>query len=589
MGVRWIPFTLGAMVVAAVLAVDPGGLSPFGPARWWVVSTLALVGGGLALRTARTNLDRRSAWCWGALLTLFTVSALVNGDVAVSLLGHPVRHLGFVTWALFALLFAAGQQLTTELDRRIVLRSTVIGALGLGAWTVWELLVGPPVALATDSDRLVGPFGSAAILGAACCLLLPVCAAFALDATELRGWRIASSVGAATTALALLGSGTRAAWIGLGAAAAVLVVVRRPSRRLLHAGAALIVLALVVSAPRLDDVVQRANGATSRLDEWTVASRIIGDHPVLGVGPEGYRIAAMGAVDADYERTYGRDRVLPDRAHSGPLDVAATGGLLAAGLYLFLVVGSVLAALRAIRRGTPTVIGVGVAVFAYAGQQLLLFPLSELDPVFWLFAGMLIASTPSDPEREPPKRRSRGTRAVGFAALALAPVALVAGVLAVAADRLAGRSLTANELDDGIASAERAVDLRPDDLRYRSVVIELHRERGSLADIDLALEHADAALRWSPDDPIALDASATLLLDRAAITGQGFDIDAALDSWRRLVERDPVRTRWLVQLGRATALANRIDEAHEALTAAADLRPDDASIAELLAELEARR
>ena len=168
-------------------------------------------------------------------------------------------------------------------------------------------------------------------------------------------------------------------------------------------------------------------------------------------------------------------------------------------------------------------------------------------------------------------------------------MALIAGVLDVAADRLAERSLTAHDLDDAIASAERAVDLRPDDLRYRSVAIELRRERGSLADIDLALEHADAALRWSPDDPIALDASATLLLDRAAITGQTADIDAALDAWRQLVGRDPTRARWLVQLGRAAALADRIDEAHEAFTAAADLRPDDASIAALLAELEARR
>jgi O-antigen ligase len=584
MGVRWIPFTLGAMVVAAVLAVDPAGLSPFGPARWWAVSTLALVGGGLALRTGRASLDPRSTRCWGALLLLFGVSALVNGDVAVSLLGHPVRHLGFVTWALFALLFAAGQQLTAELDRRIVLRSTVVASVGLGAWAVWELLVGPPVALASDSDRLVGPFGSAAILGAACCLLLPVCAAFAVDPTEHRGWRIASSIGAASVSIALIASGTRAAWIGVAAAAVVLVVIRRPTRRVLLAGAALAVLALAMSAPRLDDVVQRSNGATSRLDEWAVAGRVIGDHPLLGVGPEGYRIAAIGAVDADYERTYGRDRVLPDRAHSGPLDVATTGGLLAAGSYLFMVSGIVLIALRAVRRGSAVTVGLALAVIAYAVQQLLLFPLAELDPGWWLFAGMLMAATPSDAAHRP----QRWTRPIGLAALALAPVALVVGVLDVAADRLAERALSADDVDDAIAAAERAVDLRPDDLRYRSVVIELHRERGSLADIDEALDHADAALSWSSDDPIALDSRATLLLDRATITGTATDIEAALDAWRELVERDPVRARWLVQLGRAAALADRIDEAHEALATAADLRPDDASIAELLAELEAR-
>ncbi len=582
MGVRWIPFTLGAMVVAAVLAVDPGGLSPFGPARWWLVSTLGLVGGGLALRRSNARLDRRSTWLWGALLVLFVVSALVNGDVAVALLGHPVRHLGLVTWALLALLFAAGQQLTAAVDQRVVVRFTVVAALGLGAWTVWELLVGPPVSLATDSDRLVGPFGSAAMLGAACCLLLPLCAALAIDATEHRGWRIASSVGVATMPLALLGSGTRAAWIGVGAAAVALAVVRRPSRRLLVGGAALAALVLLVSAPRLGDVFERPNGASSRFDEWAVAAHIIGDHPALGVGPEGYRIAAVGAVDADYERTYGRDRVLPDRAHSGPLDVAATGGLLAGGAYVFLVAGMVLFALRAIRRGTPATVGLAVAVIAYAVQQLLLFPLAELDPVWWLFAGMLIASTPSRAEHQP----QRWTRPIGIVALALAPVALVAGVLDVAADRLAERSLTVGDVDEAIAAAERAVDLRPDDLRYRSVAIEVHRASGTLADIDAALDHAVAALRWSPGDPLALDARATLLFDRAAITGDSTDIDASVDAWRRLVELDPVRARWQVQLGRAAALAGDVELARAALTTAAELRPDNAAIAAWLAQLE---
>ena len=587
MGVRWIPFTLGTMVVAAVLAVDPAGASPFGPARWWLVSTLGLTSGGLALWGARTRLDRRSTWLWCGLLALLGVAALTNGDARVAVLGHPVRHLGFVTWCLFALVFAAAQQLTLEHDRRIVLRAAVVGGLGLGAWTLWEQLVGPPLALATDSERLVGPFGSASILGAACCLLLPVCAGLAADTGERRSWRIAGSVAAPIAALALVGSGTRAAWIGIGAAVVVLVAVRRPGRRALVGGAVLVALAVTLSAPRLDDVLQRANGATSRVDEWAVALRIIGDHPVLGAGPEGYRIAAMGAVDADYERTYGRDRVLPDRAHSGPLDVVATAGILAGVVYVVLVGGLMVIAVRRIRHADAAGVGLAVAVIAYAVQQLLLFPLAELDPVWWLFAGMLIAAAPRHDGTEPRRR----LRPVAVAALVLAPAALVAGVLDVAADRLAERSLTItkdDDIDDALGAAERAVDLRPDDLRYRSIVIELHRERGTLADIDRALTHAAAALRWSAHDPIALDARATVLSDRAAITGDAADVDAAVAAWQQLVDRDPVRARWQVQLGRAASLAGDADLARHALTAAAALRPDDPRITALLAQLEAQ-
>ncbi len=583
MGVRWIPFTLGAMVVAAVMAVDPGGLSPFGPGRWWLVSTLCLVGGGAACWTGSVRLDGASLRLWVVLLGLLGVSALINGDVAVALLGHPVRHLGLITWWLFALVFAAGQQLGHAPDRQVVLRAAVLASLGLGSWTMWELLVGPPVALATDSDRLAGPFGSAAFLGAACCLLLPVGAGVASDAAESRRWRTVGCVGATMLAIALVGSGTRAAWIGLGVALATVLIVRRPARRLLLGAAGALVLALALLAPRLDDVVDRANGTASRLDEWAVAARIIGDQPLLGAGPEGYRIAAAGAVDADYERDYGRDRVLPDRAHSGPLDVTAVGGLLAGVVYVVLVGGVVLIAMRTLRSAGPSTMGLCVGIIAYAGQQLLLFPLSELDPVWWLFAGMLVAAT-SLGEAVADRRSARLLAASAFV---LAPIALVAGVLDVAADRQAHRAVSTGDVDDAVLAAERAVDLRPDDLRYRAVAIEVHRERGTLADIDAALVHATAALDWSPDDPIALDARATLLLDRATITGLDADTDAALAEWQRLVEGDPVRARWRVLLGRAAALAGNADLAGAAWAAAAELRPDDPDIAALLAQLDA--
>ncbi len=584
MGVRTIPFTLAAMVIAAMVAVDPGGLSPFGPTRWWLVSTLSLVAGGFALWHATVELDRRSRRLWMVLLILFGLAALTNGDVPIALLGHPIRHLGFVTWGLFALMFATGQQLTREIDRRIVLRGVVVASVGLGLWTVWELRIGPPIALGGDSDRLLGPFGSAAMLGAACCLVLPVCAGVALDAHEPRPWRAAATFGAATATIALVGSGTRAAWIGIGLAGVALVVVRRPPRQLVLVASAGLVVALALLAPRLDDIVQRPNGAGSRLDDWAVATRVIIDHPLLGTGPEGYRIAAVGAVDASYERAYGRDRVLPDRAHSGPLDVAATGGLLAGLVFVALVGGVVLSAARALRTAGPLTAGLCVAIVAYSLQQLLLFPLAELDSVWWLFAGMLVAAI-GQPNTAIVQARSRP---VAVAAFVLASIALVAGVLDVAADRQAERAVSAHDIDEAVIAARRAVDLRPDDLRYRSVVIEVHRERGTLADIDAALVHADAALDWSPDDPIALDQHATLLLDRAKITGVEADASAAFAAWQELVARDPVRARWQMQFGRAAALAGQTAEALQAISEAARLRPDDPEIAALLAELERR-
>lgn len=585
MGVRRGPVALAAFVVGTTLAVDPGGASPFGPARWWVFSTLALVGGGLALRDGDRRLHRSTARLWVLLLALLTAAALLGDDVRVALLGHPVRHLGVTTWLLFALLFAAGQKLHGDDDRRVITRSVTVATLGIGLWCTWELAFGRPIGVAVRTERLLGPFGSAAILGAACALLVPATVGVALDRTETRAWRAVAVVGGVLGSAALLGSGSRAALLGTTVASLVVVpwrsITGAPSGRrrataLVVAGAAAV--ALVV--PRLDDVFARSQGTGSRLDEWALALDVIADRPVLGVGPEGYRIAAIGHVDAHYERTYGRDVVLPDRAHSGPLDVALDGGVLAALVHL-VVVGSVVAIVMRRRRALDTAAaGMAIGVVGYAVQQLLLFPLAELDGIWWLLAGLLVAGDGATIESSAARRR------LGTAALAVAPVAFVAGLLGVAADRLAYSAITQDDPAAAVRDAERAVDLRPDDLVLRSYAVHLHLDRGTLADVDAAIGHADAALRWSPHDPIALDDRATALLDRAGITGDDHDVSGALDAWRTLVELDPVRARWQLEYGRAAALAGDVDTARTAWTTVLDLRPGDPAATDLLRALD---
>ena len=195
-------------------------------------------------------------------------------------------------------------------------------------------------------------------------------------------------------------------------------------------------------------------------------------------------------------------------------------------------------------------------------------------------------STWADSNAEPALERDAVRRLIAGGALILTPVALVAGVLDVAADRLAHHAVVDADAASAIDSAERAVDLRPDDLRYRMVLAEVLGRRSTLADINAAIRQADIALDWSPHDPIAADVHASFLLDRANVTGQPADISIALAAWQRLVDRDPLRARWQLQLGRAAALVGDVKAAREAWTVAADLSPDDATAADLLRELD---
>ena len=123
MSVRLRAVSFGALIVGPVIAVDPAGLSPFGAAKWLVISTAAAATVAWTLRQGTARCDRRTWRMWTALLALLTVSALANGDARVALLGHPDRHLGVITWVLFFALFCAGQQLADRATSLAVARN----------------------------------------------------------------------------------------------------------------------------------------------------------------------------------------------------------------------------------------------------------------------------------------------------------------------------------------------------------------------------------------------------------------------------------------------------------------------------------
>jgi O-antigen ligase len=577
MSVRLRALSFGALVVGSVITVDPAGLSPFGPSKWLVISTAAAATIAWTLRTGAARCHRRSWWMWVALLVLLTLSALVNGDAKVALLGHSDRHLGVITWVLLFGLFCAGQQLADQLTA--VVRASVVGAAALGLYTLWELAFGPPVSVAATTRRLLGPFGSAAFLGAACCLLGPVALGVAFDRSQDRRWRWTAAVSATAVAIALVGSGTRGAWLAAAVTAAAVAGAVRPARRNLMWCAAGLLVAVVAVAPRLGDVVTRHDSGASRLDEWRVAARVIERHPVIGVGPEGYRIAFAEGVDDNYERSHRRDTVLPDRAHAAPLDVTLAGGLGAGILYVALLGFIGIRCWKMLRSRRPLVVGLGAAVMAYGVQSLLLFPLAELDPIWWVFAGVAVSLTSTN-ENATPRRT-----VVPVVAAITSAFLLVVGVLDVAADRLARTALRTRDHDVAIDAADRAVSLRPDNLRYRLVSAEAHLQRATIADIDRAIAQARRATQWSSKDPFAGDELATALSSRAAATGDQDDITRALAQWQRLVDRDPHRASWQLQLGRAAARAGNADLARQAWTVAAALGEPGA--APLLAALDA--
>ena len=535
---------LAAVPVVAVLAIDPGGLAPFGPAKWLALTTLLLAVAAWVALDRPLRVAPHPTLAWGGFLAVVVVAAATGLDPVYAWLGTPERHLGAVAWLLCAVAFVVAQS-TDEGEGRTVALGAVLAAGTLGAWATAEALGWHPLHLVGAGTRPVGTLGSSAYLGAAAALLAPVAAGAAADRGFARRTRRLAAAATVVAGVALAASGARAAWFGAAVTLVVVVVVRRPSPRWLLGGAAAVALAVAVAglggvAHRAGDALtDRDGGARGRLDEWRVAVRVVADHPVLGTGPEGYRLAFGRAVDDAYERAHGR-RQLPDRAHDALLDVAATTGLVGLAAYLALLAATGASVARALRRD-PWLVGLAAGLLAYAAQSLLLFPLAELDPVAWLLAGVLVA-------RVAATRPVRTPVAVPAVVAALAVVALVAGSLDVTADRRA-RAIADEESADPTAAAR----LRPDALRYRLVAAAAFEATGSSIGLDRALAQLDDALDVSPLDPVVRGERARLLLERARRSGRPTHARTARAALEDLAADDPRNAVVLLRLGVARA------------------------------------
>lgn len=267
-----------------MVALDPQGWFSFSVAKWWSTLTVACVAAALAAalrRTPSTAPSPRLERATVALLVVVGLSSLFALDGWYAWVGTPIRHPGLLALVVFAAMFAVGRRVAADDDASVAaIRGTLVAGLLLGLYCTVELIAGAPIEFVSNSSRLGGPFGSAAYLGAACCLLLPVALGAAIDGAGVRSWRIVGAVAAAGVAVAVVGSGSRAALVGLAVSGAVIAVgallgrasADRNSRSLpvMSAGAVVTLVlsvAFAVVAATWAGVFERTARWTSRLDE----------------------------------------------------------------------------------------------------------------------------------------------------------------------------------------------------------------------------------------------------------------------------------------------------------------------------------
>jgi O-antigen ligase len=455
---------------------------------------------------------------WGALALVVVAAVAASPAPRVALVGAIDRRMGGLTWLAHGLLFvAAAVVVRRRRDLRAIAHGLIAGTLAVAVVTMAQQLGWSFPAHAVNRVRPGGPFGNADVLAAYCVLGVAVATGVAMDRASSLRWRCSAMVAVALGLATSAASGARGGWLGLAAAGVVMAVAvtgrgsiprRRRAAGLAAAGVALV--AVLAASGTLGRAVHVADGtARGRIDTWVVAVDAIGDRPVLGWGPDGLAEGLQRHVDDDYERRYTR-RLLPDRAHAAPLDVAGTLGVVGLLVWLGLVIATGRAGLAGVRRDrSPTALAMGAALVGLLVCELSLFPTFDVDAIAWVVAGSLVGVGVGVGvgEAGTGTGRKRAGRASSLVPMVVAMVAAVVAtsfvVDGVRADRDARRAsdaLAAHRPRVALDAARSSLAADPGQTMPALLAAEAAvatRDRGTIED---ALAEVEATRRASIDD-----------------------------------------------------------------------------------------
>ncbi len=384
---------VGVTLLMAVLVVDPGTLQVFGAPKWLILCLGVPVAFAATAATGpvRATPIGRPLLAIVAVVVLATVFGIAP---TLSFWGAPFRFAGAVTWLLWAVVAVVGATLAGR-DPRLRLRFADILAVAMVVQAVVAVLQRAgidPFDIESDLDRsrAWGTLGNASVLGALSAFALPVLVGTAGPGTT--GLRRGGALAAIIT-LALAGS--RGAALGGLVGLVVLAVARRDLRRPAAAAGVVLVIGVLVVPGTSERVVGGSElasaTASGRLELWERSLPLVVDRPLLGSGPETFRIRFPAEADESFVRQAGDDRIR-DRAHNLILDTLVTSGI--AGLAALVWLGVVVVRRR--DRDDPATLALVAGLAAYLVVLQFHFADPTVDALVWLALGLTTAAPAPD-------------------------------------------------------------------------------------------------------------------------------------------------------------------------------------------------
>lgn len=436
------------------------------------------------------------------LAFLFSVS------LPLSLAGSYTRYESLpIRLGYLGLLAASVWLLRTERHRQVLVIAFVVGTSIASLEAVWQWYGHAPF-------RPDGNLGNANLLAALVAMAIPL----AVD----RGLRLTISAVAWWLAVIVLAAGlavttSRSGLLGALAGVAMVAVLSIRRQRLAIAGtvvgtAVVAIAALLIQLSPLRDL--NGDPASLRFNLWRDGLHMIAARPITGWGEDATGLAFGRFLSGDYASL-----VTFDRIHSGPLDTAATQGLLGLAALAWVLAVIFVRAWR--HRLDSAVAGLAGALVGYTVWVFFNFDWAPATGAFWLLAGTLwsAASSPSFRGEMSPKATERGVKAL--AAIALAALAIALSAFPILADAWYERG-----------HAELAVQFDPLQAQYHWSLGEGLIAKGDLRGGVAELQRAANLGETEPGLYVELGDRETQLGDHAA----------AKAAYRRALEIDPYYT-----------------------------------------------
>ncbi|MDO8880211.1 MAG: O-antigen ligase family protein [Coriobacteriia bacterium] len=314
-----------------------------------VLALLVLVAyGAWCIGVARSHTQLRTIphYRWlVVVLVLAAASTVAAISPSRAFFGDQYLALGLQTILLLVMVFILIIQHVTNMKRLVALSWSVVAGgsivAGVGLLQVLDL---DPLGLAMSSTSLVGRaeslLGNPDFTGTYLVVPMVVAAALGLSADDTRQ-RVMAFTCWGLCLVTLANTLTRGAWIGaliglgvLGAALARLPWARRALPGLLAALVGVGSAALMIGIPsrflaRLGDLTSASTAGGGRLILWQDAIGVIARYPILGTGPDSYRLGWYAARSLESMQVWGIKMTDHD-PHSLPLLLTATLGVPAA-------------------------------------------------------------------------------------------------------------------------------------------------------------------------------------------------------------------------------------------------------------------